>query len=116
VLTYADDRDLRREMYEAYTTRASVRRVEGPDLLPDLEQELRLEDVELVVREGAPVVPVTVRLPWVLVDLSARTLRTDEAVVIEGPRLSGSGRGLLFDEPAGLLRLEQIRGRVKVEG
>ncbi len=101
---------------ELKAKRATVQRIQGAEeLFPEIGNELHLEEVTLVLHEGAPVVPLTVRVPAVEVDLSARTLRTDEHVVLEGPRLTGTGDGLFFDETARVLRIER-NGDVQVPG
>lgn len=93
---------------ELKAARATAKRGESTtDFELELADELRLEDVQVTLNEGAPIVPVTVSVPVLYVDLEARTLSSDQAVTLAGERLSGSGTGVFFDEQAGFLRIPQ---------
>ena len=76
-------------------------------LKPRFARQLRLEVVEVTVHSGIPIVPVTLGVASLHVDLDARTLTSSDAVTVSGPMLSGVGEGFFFDEAASLLRLKQ---------
>jgi hypothetical protein len=91
---------------ELKAARATARRAESSEEFElKLGDELRLEDVRVTLNEGAPIVPVTVSVPVLFVDLAAGTLSSDEPVTLAGVGLSGGGMGLFFDEQAGFLRI-----------
>ncbi|MEM7305254.1 MAG: hypothetical protein AAF682_01225, partial [Planctomycetota bacterium] len=79
----------------------------GANFAPELGRKMTLEEVVVTVYEGAPIVPITARVPTLLVDLETRTMRTEEAVEIEGDLLTGSGLGMFVDEARSLLRLNR---------
>ena len=79
----------------------------GTSFTPRFANQMTLYNVELTVWDGAPIVPITLRVSELDVDLATRTLRSEQAVDITGDHLSGSGTGLFVDEPGKLLRLHR---------
>ena len=77
------------------------------ELLPSFDRKLHLEDVVLTVLRDAPIVPLTFRMPDLVVDLEARTMTTDAPVEVEGDRLQADGRGLFADEVEGTLDIDE---------
>ncbi len=84
-----------------------VRELGQVNYVPRVADQLELTDVVLTVLEGAPIVPITLRVPTLHVDLATRTLRSNDAATIEGERLTGEGTGFFADETKGILAFDR---------
>jgi hypothetical protein len=104
------------ERMRLHAAEALAERVaDATGLATRIEREIKLADVEVTVFDGAPVVPLVIRVPELIVDLEARTLASPAAVQLGGPGLDGGGVGLFVDEAADLLRIERT-GAIRLEG
>jgi len=133
VLTAEDTRPLGKDVYELTNLRVEFYELESGELLAEAEssqtemrivtddrggysfgEQLSISNVELTLHRGAPVVPITMRVPLLQGSLDEGRFRSNDLVQLNAQGIEAEGTGLEVDTARSSLRLVRD-GRIQLE-